>query len=156
MKSAIQTNDYISEYFPVTRGIRQGDSLSALLYIIQSEPLAQYIRKSDSIKGIAIKDQQTMTNHVLKTCQYVDDGNLTLNNTNEIDTCLEIIDDFGKASGSTLNRIKTIGVSNKDHKWEYRSITISPGPEIMLGIPIGKNKNVNAFWIKKIEKNFML
>ena len=37
MKSAILTNGYQSPYFSVTRGIRQGDSLSALLYIIEAK-----------------------------------------------------------------------------------------------------------------------
>ena len=33
-KSSIMTNGLQSAYFDITRGIRQGDSLSALLYII--------------------------------------------------------------------------------------------------------------------------
>jgi hypothetical protein len=54
MKSCIITNGYISKVFPVSRGIRQGDSLSALLYILQSEPLAAYLRKTNRIQGIEI------------------------------------------------------------------------------------------------------
>ena len=46
------TNGVISKYFPVERGIRQGDSLSAL-YIIQAEPTA--IRDSHNMKGIWTK-----------------------------------------------------------------------------------------------------
>ena len=54
MRSAVMTNGYISTYFDLTRGIRQGDSLSALLYIIQSEPLAECIRQSKLIRGIDV------------------------------------------------------------------------------------------------------
>ena len=43
-KSSILTNGYQSRYFNITRGIRQGDSLSALLFIIQFEPLMRKIR----------------------------------------------------------------------------------------------------------------
>ena len=54
-KSSVITNGYQSEYFDITRGIRQGDMLSALLYIIQMEPLAEKIRQNKSIKGIKVK-----------------------------------------------------------------------------------------------------
>ena len=43
-KSAIMTNDHMSQYVPISRGIRQGDAMSELLFIIQSEPLAETIR----------------------------------------------------------------------------------------------------------------
>ena len=79
MKSAIVTNGYISAYFNLSRGIRQGDSLSALLYIIQAEPLAEYFRRSNEAKGIEILDQNNVT-HELKGCQYVDDANNFINN----------------------------------------------------------------------------
>ena len=52
--SAIMTNGVISKYFPVERGIRQGDPLSAL-YIYQSEPAAQAILDSDNMKVIWTK-----------------------------------------------------------------------------------------------------
>ena len=54
-KTSIMTNRYQSHYFEITRGIRQGDAMSALLYIIQSEPLAGRLRNSFDIKGIEIK-----------------------------------------------------------------------------------------------------
>ena len=54
-KSSIMTNGHQSSYFDITRGIRQGDSLSALLYIIQLEPLAEKIRHSNAIEGIKLK-----------------------------------------------------------------------------------------------------
>ena len=57
MKSCILTNGYTSRTFPVTRGIRQGDSLSALLYILQLEPLSAYLRKTNRIHGIEVSIQ---------------------------------------------------------------------------------------------------
>ena len=42
-KSAIVTNGVVSEYFDISRGIRQVYSMSALLYIIQAEPLAEVV-----------------------------------------------------------------------------------------------------------------
>ena len=46
---SIMTNGVQSEYFNVSRGIRQGDALSALLYIIQSEPFAKINQESLTI-----------------------------------------------------------------------------------------------------------
>ena len=57
-KSAIMTNGHLSKYFYISRGIRQGDAMSALLFIIQSEPPAETIRSSPDIKGIAISDEK--------------------------------------------------------------------------------------------------
>ena len=55
-KSAVMTNGFLAEYLSIRRGIRQGDAMSALLFIIQAEPLAEAIRSSCNIKGITIND----------------------------------------------------------------------------------------------------
>ena len=49
------TSGYQSEYLDISRGIRQGDSLSALLYIIQFEPLMSKIRNSSNIEGVTLR-----------------------------------------------------------------------------------------------------
>ena len=72
-KSAIMTNGHLSKYFHISRDIRQGDAMSALLFIIQSEPLAETIRSSPDIKGIAISDEKEV-----RISQYVDDTNVFL------------------------------------------------------------------------------
>ena len=64
MKSAVMTNGFVSKYFTLTRSIRQGDPLSALLYIIQAEPLAECIRQAKNIKGIDILCDNSLYNHV--------------------------------------------------------------------------------------------
>ena len=152
MKSSVLTNGYPSEYFKITRGIRQGDSLSALLYVIQAEPLSQYLRKSSEINGIVIEDHEEDTSHIVKGCQYVDDAITVLNSVQEIETCFKIIDEYGKASGSSLNKLKTTGLSNKARTWDHNGVNISRGPEISLGIPVGKGTDLDQFWYTKIEK----
>ena len=72
------TNGYQSEYFDISRGIRQGDSLSALLYIIQFEPLMSKIRNSSNIEGVTLKLDNLKEKLVVKGCQYVDDSNISL------------------------------------------------------------------------------
>ena len=163
MKSAVCCNGYTSQYFSVTRGIRQGDSLSALLYVIQAEPLAQYIRTSN-VKGIIAKDNISNKEKEIKGCQYVDDGCSTLNNLAQLGPTIDIIDEFGKASGSALNKKKTKGltkgtltieigtstVSLKSVKVRGTSVSDSPGKS--LGIPIGQNRNLKEFWQTKVGR----
>ena len=100
-RSDIMTNGVVSEYFDISRGIRQGDAMSALLYIIQAEPLAEAIRQSHSIKGIDITNG--IINDELKIGQYVDDTIVFLGNSEYIKPCLDIISEYEKISGAKLN-----------------------------------------------------
>ena len=87
MKIAVLTNGYVSPYFKITRGIRQGDALSALLYVLQSEALSEAIRCNCQIKGISIKDKEGNF-HEIKGSQYVDDSSNMLLNVDYIHECL--------------------------------------------------------------------
>ena len=50
--SAIQTNGFLSSFFPITRSIKQGCPIACLLYVIQAEPMACSTRKCNTIQGI--------------------------------------------------------------------------------------------------------
>ena len=52
ISSCIINNGFTSDYFAVGRGVRQGDPLSPLLFILGLEILACSIRKNDKIQGI--------------------------------------------------------------------------------------------------------
>ena len=154
MKSAIMTNGYISPYFNISRGIRQGDSLSALLYIIQSEPLSECIRCSEDIKGIPIKSAEGES-HKIKGSQYVDDSNHMLYCVDYVHACLGLIDKFGDASGSRINKSKTVALVSEhfsDNREICKSFKLNKGIEIVLGVPIGKKQDKNQFWMEKFDK----
>ncbi len=153
MKSSILTNGTLSEYFDVTRGIRQGDSLSALLYVVQSEPLAEYIRKCSEINGIDIKGVDDCIYNV-KCSQYVDDTTVFLHDASEIDKCIQIIDDFGLASGAKLNKDKTVGiVMNRNVIKRYNgNIKLTDDNVKALGVPVGKFNSKSTHWDKILEK----
>ena len=153
MKSCILTNGYTSRVFPVRRGIRQGDSLSALLYILQAEPLSAYIRQSTRIKGIKIEGFNSSCE--VKNKHYVDDTIICLQNLNQVDECLNMIDEFGKASGAKLNREKTIALVMNENSLFNNSIQsnvhLTLGPAKVLGVPLGKKKQYDL-WPSIIEK----
>ncbi len=51
-KSKIRVNGHCLDFFDVERGVRQGDSLSPVLFILSIEPLAEAIRQDVLIEGI--------------------------------------------------------------------------------------------------------
>ena len=152
MKSAIVTNGCTSKYFSISRGIRQGDSLSALLYVLQIEPLAGYIRKCDEITGISLGDEN-QSRHESKIALYVDDASILLKHFRDVDKILHIVDDFGLASGSKLNKDKTIGLITNKRNMNFRSdFQITMGPVEVLGAVVGKNVDKDKYWESIIEK----
>ena len=50
-QSAVLNNEWLTSYFSVTRGVRQGCPLSPLLYCLGAEALGQTIRSDDKICG---------------------------------------------------------------------------------------------------------
>ena len=64
-KSSILTIRFMSEYFQLSRSVRQGSPLSPYLYIIlQAEPLAETIRQEKEVEGIKIKAGEEMCGEI--------------------------------------------------------------------------------------------
>ena len=145
------TNGVISKYFPVERGIRQGDSLSALLYIIKAEPMAQAIRDSHNMEGIWTKTMEGEWVEYRLT-QYADDTTIILKHFDMIQTVLDLLSKFGTASGSKLNITKTKCLLFQQNFPPGLDIQFTTGPEIVLGTPIGIDCNMTEHWKKKIDK----
>ena len=74
ISSSVIVKNYISETFPLSRGVRQGCSLSPLLYILCFEPFANKIRNLDEIKGLIMSG----TNLEVKQTIYADDDTAIL------------------------------------------------------------------------------
>ena len=148
-KSSILTNGVQTEYFEITRGIRQGDALSALLYIIQFEPLAEKLRTSSLIEGISLNLKNCENESLeVRGCQYVDDSNSMLKSKHHIANFLDIMDKYEKVSGSKINLHKTVGLVIHENMEEVVcDLRLTTGPEKVLGIPLGKqNNNGEQFW----------
>ena len=124
-ESCILNNGWASNFFELSRGVRQGCPLSPYLFVLSVEVLANAIRQKKEIRGISVKDKE------IKLSQYADDTTLILDGSEEsFLESLKIIDFFGNISGLRLNSKKTealwIGASadwdfklfpQKDFKW---------------------------------------
>ena len=154
MRSAVVTNGYISPYFDISRGIRQGDPLSALLYILQAQPLSECLNCNPRVRGITIKDRNDH-DFMVKNSMYVDDSSHTLKDVESVHICLEIFNKFGEASGSKVNKSKSIAMVKEhfpDHVSLKQIVDISNKAEIVLGVPIGRGRGRDAFWDEKYKK----
>ena len=102
--SCVLNNGYASENFNITRGIRQGDPISALLFLPVAEILALLIRNNVNIKGYVIQDME------LKLCQLADDTTLFIQDNNSLREVLKIFEEFYRYAGLKLNKTKTVAI----------------------------------------------
>ena len=136
---------HLTQSFPIERGVRQGCSLSPLLYVLCVEPLANVIRNDPLIKGAFLPGGGQV-----KLCQYADDITGFLADTFSVRRFLKIVDTFGNASGAKLNKDKSSGIwlgrfardpplhNYADLKWELNAK--------ILGIYAGIDDTENANW----------
>lgn len=103
-RSCIKNNGHISNYFEVSRGIRQGCPVSALLFILCVEVLGIKIRNTELLKGFNFGYSK-----LIKIAQYADDSVLFLNNKDEMCAALTILKQFGYISGLIINTEKCEG-----------------------------------------------
>ena len=96
-------NGELSEPYVVTRGVRQGDPLSCLLFNLAIEPLACLLRKSD-IEGVAIPG----TNKTLVVSLFADDTTIYLKSTDSMETLWSILCLWCAASTAKFNEHKTV------------------------------------------------
>ena len=81
IESCILNNGWASNFFKLSRGVRQGCPLSPYLFILSVEVLAEAIRKKQKIKGTEINGNE------FKLSQYADDTTRILDGSKE--SCLE-------------------------------------------------------------------
>lgn len=101
ISSCVKSNGSTSKYFPVNRGVRQGDPLSPYLFILVVEIMSSAIRQDRNIEGIQLKETQ------VKVLQYADDTNGLLKNLSSAKKFLTKVKEFGDYSGLILNKEKT-------------------------------------------------
>ena len=136
VKSQIKCNGLLSDYIDIERSIRQGCPLSAMLFSVAIEPLAELINNDDRIEGIGPEGGEK-----IKLLQYADDINITVKSENDLSKVLEYVKIYEKASGAKINKEK----SEITYYGAVKSQCIDRGFKNVegcrkaLGIYIGKN-----------------
>lgn len=102
--SKFMVNGHLTKAVNINCGVRQGCPLSALLYVICVEPLAQILRRDKWINGVSIPGSGGL---VAKCLLYMDDVNLVCTDLLSVNRTLDLTEWFGQASGARLNRNKT-------------------------------------------------
>ena len=115
ISSSVLVNGFISDKFPVLQSVRQGCSLSPLLYVLCMEPFANRIHMDPMITGISLPG----TFIPCKISQYDDDTNLFISDTESVRKILIIVELYEFASGAKLNKSKTFGMWLG--RWRFRS-----------------------------------
>jgi len=133
----------------MSRGVRQGCPISALLFILSTEIMNEKVRKCPDIKGIEVND------NVSKLFAYADDTTLTPIDESSVTAALHIIDQFGKYSGLTLNRDKCKGIwlgCKRDLCETYENISFTNEPVKCMGVYFGHSKELlySLNWERKL------
>ena len=158
-EASVKNAGWLSEWFSTTRGVRQGCSLSPLLFILVVELLAIKIRNDNNIKGI-LDHTNTAFQSETKLIMYADDMSLILKNNNCLAKALKIIEEFSTFSGLLLNRNKSLGMwlgNNVDQEVETENLKWLEDKDNMkiLGVYFNRKSEASLLrdnWDKRKEE----
>ena len=135
IKSCVQVNGQVSQFFNVKRGCRQGDPLSPYLFLLCSEILAHIIRVKKDIKGYKINNVE------VKISLFADDTTLFLDGSKEsFEKCIETLELFSRISGLKINAEKTkciwFGTPRPPEQYTIENMNFEWNPEnfTLLGV----------------------
>ena len=113
----VQLNGFSSNFFTVKRGCRQGDPISAYIFILCAEILNIKLKNNKNIKGIHINNKEYIIS------QFADDTTLFLDCLDKsLRNTLKLLEEFSHISGLKVNFEKTKLVWIGSMKYSTRSI----------------------------------
>ena len=77
-ETCVILNGFLSNFFKIERGCRQGDPISAYIFILCAEILAIKIKQNKDVKGIIIDGEE------YKISQFADDTSLLLDGSEKL------------------------------------------------------------------------
>ena len=146
-ESSVFNNGFCTNYFKLSRGVRQGCPLSPYLFILAAEVLATKIRQDKTVRGITIFGTEC------KISQFADDTSAFCDNLSSVQNLIRIVNDFGTSSGLKLNTSKTKAIWLGpwcDREDQPLNLNWTKEPVRTLGIFVSYDENVNE------KRNFTL
>ncbi|KAK4518015.1 uncharacterized protein ATC70_001365 [Mucor velutinosus] len=114
-KIAINVNGFMTDPVSQKRGLRQGDSISPVLFNFALEPLLLAILNDEKIKGYSIHTAAVKSSSLqlvapapVKLLAYADDLLVLVNNCAEMQAIQDHISCYGRASNARVNYHKSI------------------------------------------------
>ena len=133
-------NGYLSERFNLSRGIRQGCRISALLFILVAEVLSVKLRANNETKGIKINDYE------YRIVQLAEDTTIFVKDLNSFELSINAFLNFERIAGLKLNLEKCeiidlgpIKLLQSDIPEHLHKIKVNKGPFKTLGIWFAKD-----------------
>ena len=150
IESVLKINGGLSAPFKVLRGVRQGCSLSSMLYSLAIEPLLHKLR--GQLSGFSLPKCKEN----FKLSAYADDLIILVNNQDEINVLNETVNNFGKVSSARINwkKSEALAIGNK-----LINRCVLPGGLMWrkgglkyLGIHVGDESSISKNWENTLEK----
>ncbi|CAL1395372.1 unnamed protein product [Linum trigynum] len=103
-----------SGYFTPSRGLRQGDPLSPLLFVLCTEGFAALLRKAITekrLEGVKVAPRVPRISHLF----FADDSYLFLRGTlRECENLIEVLNEYEELSGQRVNLTKSVVCFSKN------------------------------------------
>ena len=147
---------FLSKPISIQRGCRQGDPISAYLFLIGAEVLTRLIQNNNHIQGIKIENLE------FKMTQFADDTTLIMDGSqHSLQSALNTIEIYGSMSGLKMNKEKTkvIWIGRKRHSKEKLDVSVKlewgSTKFTLLGIELSTNLSdiMEQNYQKALKKN---
>ena len=102
IRSVVRVNGHLSKPFIISRSVRQGCPLSALLYVLTLEPL---LRKLAMLRGIP-RELGCGTS----VSAYADDVTVIVSSHEHIELVGQSLQEYEAVTGAKINREKSVGL----------------------------------------------
>ena len=146
----LRTQEVLTSKLPICKGVKQGDPVAPLLFVLAMEPLL--LRLSKKLLNVAPGPYSTMPNTVVSA--YADDTCILISDLQQFKVVEDELILYGKQSGGRLNRSKSCFLPFGT--WKERTLhinfpVVAHGFKI-VGIFLGTKGYMNMNWSELLVK----